>query len=377
MAALWALFLPVVSGALPMLLLHMGLLVTSLCVLYVSHASSPQRWLFLVLPALPWIASIAGVIVKDVGMAYALLCAFACVYLMRTGAVWRRSLWGLLGMACIFYAFLVRGNAPFAVAPILYYGLRMCLPAQKRWQSFATACVMLALLLVGGHVLTVNVLRAQQTHPTLFMKADDISAVSVLVGKNLFDASSPVSQWPLERLHLQQSLDFAFIEALNIPYTVVEANWKNVIREYPWDFFKTRLHMWSLYFGLFPETYDDGTCPRSKYSPHVAPSLSERVFMQWVHFWRDMQVFFRPIIWLGLAVALYIFLWRREDVHALSIRLLCSSAIFYNVGYLLVTPGENFRFSYWPVVAVNVAVVLWLCDHAPQQAVGQEASATL
>lgn len=362
MAFLWSLFLPLAQGALPMFIFQLGLLTASVILLYVHHARiSHRRWVFLALPALPWIMALAGLLVKDVSMAFSLLFAFTAFHIWCDGGR-SRALWGAAGVLCLCYAFMLRANAIFAVAPIIFYTLRYAFPQRKHWQSFILSCGILLLMLAGSHAFSVYVVKAELTNPTLFMKVDEISATSVMAGRNLFDPASPVHQWPVDKLHVRQSLDYRFMHAVGLSYAEVHANWKKVIREHPWAHIKARLYQYAVYYGLYPETYDNGLCLPSKYSPGAQKSLSEAVFTVWVRLWRDAQIFFRPIVWMCVAGALFIAMWRREDVAALEIRMLCGSAGCYQLGYLLVTAGPNYRFSYWPVLATCVALCIWLCQ---------------
>src|SRR5215831_20079259 len=88
MALLWSWTNRVVTGPGGMLVVHLALLWGGLWAIAESARRSGLRhaWLIVPIGVLPWIASIAGVIWKDVGMAYALLCAGGLVALARTSA---------------------------------------------------------------------------------------------------------------------------------------------------------------------------------------------------------------------------------------------------------------------------------------------------
>src|ERR1700676_2491531 len=144
MAWVWSWTNRVVVGPGGMLIFHLVLMWTGLWLIAEGARARRVRhtWLVPFVGVLPFVANIAGVIWKDVGMAYALLCAGGLLYASDGRRRHLRIAAITVAMLLLGYATMVRGNAPLATFALACYALATVFPRMS-WQRSAAAGALL------------------------------------------------------------------------------------------------------------------------------------------------------------------------------------------------------------------------------------------
>ena len=128
MTRLWGLLIGVTGHISSMLIFQLTLLVAAMFVLsiIVYRHTRNRVWALSVyiIALLPNIMNIAGVVWKDVQMAFSLTLAVLLIWFIITSkkSLGRVAIYGIIGLALllILYAGMLRYNALFAVLPILF-----------------------------------------------------------------------------------------------------------------------------------------------------------------------------------------------------------------------------------------------------------------
>src|SRR5262252_9184809 len=190
MAGLWSLLLRVSGTAASLYWLHVGLLSSAflLFALAFRRSNLPGAvWLLLPAACSPAILNFIGVLWKDVGLAVSLAFCFACVAWSRAARAGQITTL-LVVVVVSFYAVGVRHNAAPALLPLLwllllpYFGR----PGWRRSVGMATLTIIgTALLLVGGRLVSYQLLDAKRLHLEQAIELYDLAGISVISGADV------------------------------------------------------------------------------------------------------------------------------------------------------------------------------------------------
>ena len=103
------------------------------------------------------------------------------------------------------------------------------------------------------------------------------------------------------------------------------------------------------------------------------PSLAESLRQYVGRVDLSLSIVFVPALWLVIA-GLLTTQRRARTPFGTASRMLGLSSLLYIVAYFPVVPAIDFRYTYWPVIACCVAVVLYAMERTGADAVGGEAS---
>src|SRR5215475_12619961 len=180
MAWVWSLTDRLIAGPAGMLILHLSLLWIGLW----SVAEGARRrgfrytWLILPIGVMPWIANIAGVIWKDVGMACALLAAGGLLYDVENSDGRLRFLVITTAFVLIAYATMVRANGFFAALPLAAYAVATARPRAAFIRAAGIGVAFVALVLGGQQLLERKVLDASPRHLSQLVMLFDLAGIA-------------------------------------------------------------------------------------------------------------------------------------------------------------------------------------------------------
>lgn len=366
MAWVWSWLLLFGNGPTPMLLCNFIMLFGSVALLYWASAKkSPLSWIWLLMPLFPFIACQFGIILKDTAMGYALLLAFALFHLGLQKQPYISYVLFFFAACFFLYGFLLRHNAIMAVAPIIYYLIRIGYPNWKKSYVFIVSCIILFFLYGLGKFVNYSILDAEKENTVFFMYVDEIAATSRLVQKNLFSPESPVHMLPIEHLpllHLEQG--WKFYRAVKLDEDILKRNWYWVIKEEPWAYLKAK---WVLFknFSGFP-LEKKGVLfygiEKNEFGFTFKPRITTLALRDYIAVINVLRFPFLPIFWIPLAIGIFLYAMKFNNTLEFELRMLSGSAICYYFGYFLVTPTPEYRFIYWTIIATTTATLLLICN---------------
>jgi hypothetical protein len=384
MALVWRYFLPLYDGPLPMLCFHLLMLTTACLILSSCKTENGlAQWLWLLIPLFPFVIGIAGMIWKDVGMAYSFFLSFALFHKSKTVHSFKKRFFLLAGAGIFFsYGFLVRANAVMAAAPVVYYLLRMRMRIHRSIKCvFLLTCIVCTVLLAATYVINQKIFHVKKTSPTQVMKLDEIAATSHIVGKNLFSPRLKASALPMEDIpRYQWEKGWNFYAQGNHDINALEENWLSVMMSYPVEYIKAKLSLIRNFcsfplvekhdaFTFFMEKHDNFSFLMEKHEFlfSISPNKWRDRIQKYVSSINKRLLFpYLPIFWIPLAAIIFYAGLCRRDTVGFELRLLTASAICYFFGYFLVTPTPDYRFIYWTVLGTTAAFfVRW---YAPKTA---------
>lgn len=364
MAWLWSWIIPIERGPRPMLIVQLAALWGGLFLIFLTKSTS--RWALLI-PAVgfvPWVSGLSGVIWKDVGMAASWLLCIGILMQPRLRAA------ALLAAPFFLYGALVRTNAIFGALPILYL---LAGRITKGWKQFALAsCLLIAM--AGATPLINNTLigaEKERFHTGLFL--DDLHAISLATGKNLFPPSVGVTDsvlaacadsyvWLLTCYQKAAPEKFSRFFFVDPPETPLFAAWRQAIKDHPLAYLQHRTYLFAYLLGLAGDrnliaywTYSEDNLGHPRKANALTAAYETTVGLTM----RAAQFTYRIWFWLALPVVmLTAILWLRirNDVAS----ALLWSSIFYIAGYFPITVSNDYRYAYWSIVATLVATMLIL-----------------
>jgi hypothetical protein len=391
MTALWWLLMALTGGSVgSMLVAQLGLLWAGLTLLAVHVFRRSGRRLLSLLPlllgVLPHVASTSAVIWKDGQLAFALLGAVVLLLFVRRGLdrAWLR--WSAVAVAVLLlaYAGAVRYNALPAIVPLLFL---LTWPGARRARRYRVALA--ATAVVGALVATpaIDAVRpVQATHPAASVMLDDVLHLYSLEELRSAEVSPPL------RDYLVTLATTCPPETRDVNYTWRCANttgsipsvflthadelqglYLSGIAEHPLDYAAFRVRV----FGEFLHTPPDevfvtwSTIGANPYGLVFEPNPASRALDTYVSVAsRDFGFVFMPWAWLLAALVVLVLGWRRRATaeHAGVVLALGASSVVYVMTYLPMVIGYDYRYVYWPAIAVSVAAVLLLLDRRSTEA---------
>jgi hypothetical protein len=401
MAGLWSLLLRVSGTAASLYWLHFGLLSSAFVLFALAFRRSDLAgavWLLLPAACSPAILNYVGVLWKDVGLAVSLAFCFACVALSRATRAGQITTL-LVVLVVSFYAVGVRHNAAPALLPLLWLLLLPFFgrPGWRRSVGVATLAIIgTALLLVGGRLVSYQLLDAKRMHLEQSIELYDLAGISVISGADVIPheakganfssqalraAYSPVSSSPLI-FRPDPATSPLLILTQNPEYlTIFRRAWERAITNHSWAYLSHRGAVFASLLGIgrqmpFWATVDYrqqsaifeaniGTLgdPAVKSIDVGRPIFGQRVaasvlmaFINWAEV-HTYLLFGWP--WLLVLVATFAAatVLRKRPMAEVAIGL-SASGLLYLLPYFFVAPGSDFRYLYWSIVAANLSTAI-------------------
>lgn len=356
-----------------------SLWVTACCVRELT-GSRPGSLAVLATGAAPHVLTFAGVVWKDVHMAYALLatCAIAltglCLRKVRPGTPWAAGArWTLLALGVLFlsYAVLVRKNAVLAAVPVFVLLVLALWPRPSRRVWLVAVAALAAGLAVPTAAISLAA-RPVETSQVSQVFLDDL--LHVLSAEELRAAS--VSPDLRERL-VTSAEECRRAGALSDAYWAcyrrspqglapdaeqLRSLWAEEMPRHLPGYLAYRTQVFAKL--LFEPTYqyhagisanDLGLKPSNT---RLAATLETYVNGAV----RDLPLLFAG--WFWLTVALVLAVRPGRGLFALPVRALGISSAAYILGYFPIVPVSDYRYVYWPAIAGTLALLLRWLEHA-------------
>lgn len=368
MTRLWGVLIGVTSHISSMLIFQLALIVAAMFMLsiIVYRHTRNRAWAFSVygILLLPNVVNIAGVIWKDVQMAFSLTLAVILIWFVISSKkpLGRTAKYGIVGLALllILYAGMLRHNALFAVLPILFVLPSLFTKRPPMWSGLAS--VIIGLVVTIGATIVINQ-PSEKTHPITAVQLDDIVHVANLDGEHH-------GRWSMyKKIHgtcrdKTKDIMNSYIicttasqrEALKNEHQGVFNDWLSTIIRHPIRYASYRLATFSIF--LFPqpermyifqpgiEQNQIGAAIKNEYATSGLAAYVKGGAQA------NIPLIFQP--WLYVAVLVFIYYTSRrirEQVQRRFIRAVALSGLVYIVAYFPMAVAVDYRYIYWSVFA--------------------------
>lgn len=372
MTRLWGVLIRVTGHISSMLIFQLVLLAAAMFTLsiIVYRHTRNRAWALstYMIVLLPNIVNIAGVVWKDVQMAFSLTLAVLLIWFIISSkkSLGRTAKYGIVGLSLllILYAGMLRHNALFAVLPILFVLPRLSTKRLPVWSSFA--CVIIGLVVTIGATAVINQ-PSEKTHPITAVQLDDIVHVAN------FDREHH-GRWSMyKKIHdtcrnTTKDIMNSYIicttasqrEALKNEHQGVFNDWLSTIIRHPIRYASYRLATFSIF--LFPqperiyifqpgiEQNQVGAAVKNEYAISGLAAYVKGGAQA------NIPLIFQP--WLYLAVLVFIYYKSgriREQVQRRFTRAVALSGLIYIVAYFPMAVAVDYRYIYWSVFATMVS----------------------
>lgn len=377
MALVWSWLLKLGRGPGSLLLLHQALhwlgfgLIADGCRRSERHR---EAWLVLLAGAFPIFLFYDRIVIKDVGMANALVAGagIALWFILQRRRV---PFWALLLSAlCIAYGTLIRTNAIFAIAPLL-----LLYRVQGRTFSYVQIlmCAVLTALLALPLSNWINhrLIGARPQYPLQSLQIFDLMGIAVRAhdaavfgpaGPTLEAVQScytpywwdPVSPWG-SCPQLRQTLGFTSNIDTSPPQAVAATAqlWRTAILHHPWAYLLHRLEYFNASEYFLVPAYAFRYSKAADIAPYGSRVISRQtIILDYVR----VNVLCWPVFWASLGACLLALLGGTKDIapEAALARLLTSSGLLYSGGYFLVGVATDIRYHYWCAMCVLISLIL-------------------
>jgi hypothetical protein len=333
-----------------------------------------EAWWVLAAGAFPLFLFYDRMIVKDVGMASALIAGTGMI-------VWfviqdrRVPAWVIpLSALCLLYGVLIRTNAVFAIGPLLLlYFVRSRWPGLPK--VIAWSCVAAVVAVPASNWVNHGLIGAKPEYSMQSLQLFDLMGIAVDAGDNRVMGDSPppladiracytsywwdtVSPWgscPRLRLDLGYTADIDTTDPASIVSTA--KLWREAVLAHPAAYLAHRLQYFnsSLYF-IVPAYHF-----RYSKSALLAPYGTQLITQ------RDIRLDYLksnflcwPVVWLylgGCTLAL-LALCAIAPLAVSIARLLVISGLLFSGAYFLVGVATDFRYYYWSIMAILIGIIL-------------------
>jgi hypothetical protein len=368
MAWLWSKLNLVWEGPQSLLLLQLGVLWSGLYIWCINAGDSSRAKWFLLLGIAPWVANFEGVLWKDMGMAFSLLLALG---LLGSERITRPQVFAVLIL--LLYAFMVRGNAPAALLPVIWYATVRLFPLlSHRIRILITVLSMLSMF-AFLNFFNYHLLEAEENHMVSFVMVDDLVHLSMVTDNSLlprvdFKTLKECSQETIGGTKLVGRL-FCLItkpgyqNVAPIPFEEIKKEWVSAVASNPFEYVKFRLKAY-LYLlrdpSERPYIYTFSGISPNDMGLSQTNNAATIILREYVRAIANVMPFvFKPYWWLIVALLfLCATLRMRGDKESLTlIRVLLVSAILYMLSYIPLTPMADLRYVYWSTLAISLAAI--------------------
>jgi hypothetical protein len=332
-----------------------------------------EAWLVLAAGAFPIFLFYDRFVVKDVGMASALVAGTGML-------VWfavqnkRMPLWVILFSGlCLLYGALIRTNAVFAIGPLLLLysvgGRRLGIPKIIAW-SIVTAVMAVPL----SNLINHRLIGATPEYPIQSLQIFDLMGIAVysaddrVMGANPPEMTEvqacytsywwdPVSPWG-SCPELRRDLGYTRDVDTTDPATIVKTAqlWWAAILDHPIAYLAHRVQYFnsSLYF-IVPALH----FRYSKFTD-LAPYGTRIITQREIHLdYLKSNFLCWPVVWLWIGVGALALLRLSADAPAtvLTARLLITSGLLFAGAYLLIGVATDLRYYYWSIMAILLGAI--------------------
>jgi uncharacterized membrane protein YidH (DUF202 family) len=282
-------------------------------------------------------------------------------------------------IALLFYAVGTRYNAALAALPLFLWlgqlAARRLLPGREPARLIAVTVGVGTLLVIGGLNWSIakRLVDDRQTYPSHQIMVHDLIGISVRTRSVLvpsFLADTALSLSAIDCVYSTHDAVAAFSGSFGrCPITLrkltragevaqLRAVWLDGIRRHPRAY---TAHRWDVWLDQLALGVEDVHYPlQSVNDPNrlgieSLPSRRHDRALQLFSVAAYRTPLFRAWPYLLIAVAVLV-VGIRITADPVPLLVLVSSAVLYELGYIVISTGSAFRFNWWPVVAAIVAV---------------------
>lgn len=384
MTRLWGFLIRVTGHISSMLIFQLMLLVAAMFMLsiIVYRHTRNRVWalsIYMIL-LLPNIVNIAGVIWKDVQMAFSLTLAVLLIWFIISSkkSLGRVAMYGIVGLTLllILYAGILRHNALFAVLPILFVLPSLLTKRLHVWSGLA--CMAAGLIVTIGATAVINQ-PSEKTHPITAVQLDDIVHVAN------FDREQH-GRWSMyKKIHdtcrdKTKDIMNSYIicttaaqrEALKNEHQGVFNDWLLTIVRHPIKYASYRLATFSIF--LFPQPERMYIFQSGIEQNQVGAAVKNEYAISGLAAYvkggaqANIPLIFQP--WLYLAVLVFIYYKSgriREQVQRHFIRAVALSGLIYIVAYFPMAVAVDYRYMYWSVFAAILSGLFTIILSRPKK----------
>lgn len=367
MAIWWSVLNRCFDGPQGLLYFHQLCLWLALYIWYYQYRSNRYSWFILGVGVLPWIINFSGVLWKDVGMAFSLL-LFSSLINTKKNTV---SI--MLAFLTIFYALNLRHNAIFAVPPLLGCFLKMWRP-RSSWLVIGVFTIASSFgLLKAGNLLSYGLMKAKNEYTFNYIIIDDLTRISLERGQSL------IPNVTLDEIKSCALTDSKEVKIFTNYFCLSELKsesgsvffnydlkylWIEQIKQDPLNVLKLRINAFMIFLNsksyyIWHPGVDDNVFKIYKNENNINKIIKKIVFLTA----KLVPFLFMPSFWLWLGVHLILISCAFSTSSIVQVmRTLLISGVFYILGYLPITTAADFRFIYWSVIAISLAVLLFVIN---------------
>lgn len=383
MTRLWGLLIGVTGHISSMLIFQLVLLVAAmfmLSILVYRHTRN-RAWALstYMIVLLPNIVNIAGVVWKDVQMAFSLTLAVLLIWFIISSkkSLGRTAKYGIVGLSLllILYAGMLRHNALFAVLPILFVLPRLFTKRPPVWSGLAS--VIIGLVVTIGVTIVINQ-PSEKTHPITAVQLDDIVHVANLDGEHH-------GRWSMyKKIHdtcrdKTKDIMNSYIicttasqrEVLKNEHQGVFNDWLSTILAHPIKYTLYRSATFSIF--LFPqpermyifqpgiEQNQLGVAVKNEYAISGLSAYIKGGAQT------NIPMIFQP--WLYLVILMFIYYKSRRirETQRRFIRAVALSGLVYIMAYFPMAVAVDYRYIYWSVFAAILSGLFTIILSRPKK----------
>lgn len=409
MSAVWRVLIGFTGEAGSLFVLQVGILALACWLLGVlMHRWGTPRWVSLAGPAImatPWVVSQMTTMWKDTQMAVAML--LAVVLLIITRLIPKTWVLWIPALVLLVYAFGLRKNAIFAIVPIaVYFGYLLVkqLRGNRRLSRFVsrtglatTAATLLVLVVLGAGVKATDLAIESQEDVTATGQISQIFLDDVMFSvpngdlqasdapPELKDKISTARDKCLENGEIWDAYWNCYGKGVNGESFAPIAHqeelkdlWLTEVITHPVRYVEYRTAVFSYYFfssvlEYWPAEWHGAASAAGLKEGSAKADFIVKPYIE--DFALDtFPMLFKPWFWTLLAGLLLAFGYRARRRNATAAgraaaagrtfwpetTMLATSALFYIFGYFPIVPSNHFRYTFWPALAVTVALVFVL-----------------
>ena len=374
MSILWSYFFIFPNPISMFLLFQLTLLWSAIGIsFYLDSKNVVKRnriYLIYLLPALPQIASISGVLWKDVQMAYSLLLAIVLIRYSETkiSSKFKVALNTFIFILLI-YAITVRVNAVFAVIPILYYFLSKNVVNRKKYYLVFLTVVILLLVNLSINSAISRIYNVQKTNTLNAYFVDDLFQYSMKNRVSLIPSVplSVINECNGEVIANSDKIlkIFCLVNKLNfnissVPTSNLLSTWSHEIYSDPFFYIKYRIIVFQNFLSSpLREPYyfwHEKISPNDFGLVFKEKSLTD-TFEKYIYLSvGNFKYLFQPYFWLlALLYLLYKNSGKKHNNYTLEKSILYSCLLYF-ASYLPVVAVPDFRYIYWIVVGLTYII---------------------
>lgn len=385
MVIFWKILITVTGKWSAMLLAQLGMLWLAIGLLsYYLYLKKTKVWfamLVILVPFLPTILCISGVIWKDNQMAFAMLLGSVLVLYtdIITSKRWRIVI-TVLAVFLFVYGTLTRFNALPAIFPLVYMAFRMYgVPTIKSILSTLATVIVTVLLFIS----MPHMLGAYQIDIRSGIYYDDLLAVYTKDELYKRTTNADIRRIFSESKGCIASKDYVVVGAMiacedgdDKRLLMLKHNdelarvWKIAVLDHPDKYLKFKLKVYLRVF-LFPYPQNgyvwqegiDGNPYGYGMTIRPIAQLTEGYVKQF--FYKRMEFLFEPWLWLIISIVMIMKIKRDKKItHRFKIfsLSLAASSILYILSYLPSGATNDYRYIYWPVVSMTVLIMIYMAN---------------